>query len=101
MLPILPRTLPIGGRSARLCPAADVMRFFRFGYPADVCVLAFTVGLEDPAPTAEEVDAFVRCEATLNGGFSQHTFSVLQVSVTFSSFFQLQARHYLKLSSLM
>ena len=24
----------IGARSARLCPAADVMRYFRFGYPA-------------------------------------------------------------------
>ena len=56
-----------GARSARLCPAADVMRFFRFGYPADVCVLALTVGLEDPAPTVEEVDAFVRWEAILNG----------------------------------
>ena len=24
----------IGARSAKLCPAADVMRYFRFGYPA-------------------------------------------------------------------
>eukprot|EP00435_Cladocopium_sp_Y103_P033743 s2030_g8.t1 len=58
----------IGARSARLCPAADVMRYFRFGYPAKPrAVFALTVGLEDPAPTCDAVDAFVRHEAELNG----------------------------------
>lgn len=58
----------IGARSARLCPAADVMRYFRFGYPAKPrAVFALTVGLEDPAPTCDAVDAFVRHEAQLNG----------------------------------
>lgn len=58
----------VGARSARLCPAADVIRYFRFGYPAEpMSVLALTVGLEEPAPTPEEVDAFVRWEAALNG----------------------------------
>ena len=52
--------------------------FFRFGYPADVCVFALIVGLEDPAPTFEKVDAFARWEATLNGRFFSHTFSVLE-----------------------
>jgi len=57
-----------GAISARLCPAADVMRYFRFGYPADpVSIFAITVGLEDPAPTVESVDEFVRWEASLNG----------------------------------
>mmetsp|Transcript_150720 Transcript_150720/g.420126 ORF Transcript_150720/g.420126 Transcript_150720/m.420126 type:complete len:352 (+) Transcript_150720:93-1148(+) len=58
----------VGARSARLCPAADVMRYFRLGYPAEPeSVLAITVGLEDPAPTPEDVDAFVRWEAHING----------------------------------
>mmetsp|Transcript_46327 Transcript_46327/g.143498 ORF Transcript_46327/g.143498 Transcript_46327/m.143498 type:complete len:384 (-) Transcript_46327:44-1195(-) len=58
----------VGALSARLCPAADVMRYFRFGYPAEpVSVLALTVGLESPAATPEDVDAFVRWEAALNG----------------------------------
>lgn len=56
-----------GARSARLCPAADIMRYFRFGYPGDVSVLCITVGLEEPASTPEEVDAFVRWEALLSG----------------------------------
>jgi len=57
-----------GALSARLCPAADVMRYFRFGYPAEpASVLALTVGLEEPAVTPEAVDAFVRWEAALNG----------------------------------
>jgi len=44
------------------------MRYFRHGYPAEpASVLALTVGLEDPAATPEAVDAFVRCEAALNG----------------------------------
>ena len=30
-------------------------------------VFALTVGLEDPAPTCDAVDAFVRHEAQLNG----------------------------------
>jgi len=58
----------IGSMSARLCPAADIMRYFRYGYPAEpASVFAITVGLEEPAPTPEEVDAFVKCEAALNG----------------------------------
>ena len=58
----------VGARSARLCPAADVMRYFRYGYPAEpVSVIAVTVGLEEPATTPEEVDAFIRWEAALNG----------------------------------
>merc|ERR1712048_812465 len=58
----------VGALSARLCPALDVMRYFRFGYPAEpVSVFALTVGLEEPASTPEEVDAFVRWEAALNG----------------------------------
>lgn len=57
----------VGAMSARLCPAADVMRYFRFGYPADLSILAITVGLEAPAERPEDVDAFVRTEATLNG----------------------------------
>lgn len=58
----------VGSLSARLCPAADVMRYFRFGYPAEpTSVLALTVGLEEPAATPERVDAFVRWEAALNG----------------------------------
>jgi len=58
----------VGSLSARLCPAADVMRYFRFGYPAEpASVLALTVGLEEPAATPERVDAFVRWEAALNG----------------------------------
>jgi len=57
-----------GALSARLCPAADVMRYFRFGYPAEpASLLALTAGLEEPAATMEAVDAFVRCEAALNG----------------------------------
>merc|ERR1712113_1198365 len=57
-----------GSLSARLCPAADVMRYFRFGFPAKpASVLALTVGLEEPAPTPEAVDEFVRTEALLNG----------------------------------
>lgn len=58
----------VGSLSARLCPAADIMRYFRFGYPAEpTSVLALTVGLEEPAATPERVDAFVRYEAALNG----------------------------------
>lgn len=58
----------VGSLSARLCPAADIMRYFRFGYPADpASLLALTVGLEEPASTPEAVDAFVRWEAMLNG----------------------------------
>ncbi|CAJ1395077.1 unnamed protein product [Effrenium voratum] len=58
----------IGARSARLCPAADVMRYFRLKYPAKPrSVLAITVGLEEPAPRHEDVDAFVKAEAQLNG----------------------------------
>eukprot|EP00913_Durusdinium_trenchii_P002929 g2716.t1 len=58
----------IGARSARLCPAADVMRYFRFGFPARPrSVFAITVGLEEPAPATEDVDAFVCREARLNG----------------------------------
>jgi len=58
----------VGALSARICPAADVMRFFRLGYPAEpVSVLALTVGLEAPAERPEEVDDFVRWEAALNG----------------------------------
>eukprot|EP00927_Polykrikos_kofoidii_P039685 TRINITY_DN34017_c0_g1_i1.p1 TRINITY_DN34017_c0_g1~~TRINITY_DN34017_c0_g1_i1.p1 ORF type:complete len:406 (+),score=55.85 TRINITY_DN34017_c0_g1_i1:70-1218(+) len=58
----------VGAMSARLCPAADVMRYFRFGCPAEpVSIFALTVGLEEPATTVEEVDAFVRQEARLNG----------------------------------
>lgn len=58
----------IGARSAKLCPAADVMRYFRFRYPAAPrSVFAITVGLEEPAPTPEDVDAFVKHEAQLNG----------------------------------
>lgn len=58
----------VGSLSAKLCPAADIMRYFRFGYPAEpVGLLALTVGLEEPAPTPETVDAFVRWEAALNG----------------------------------
>ncbi|CAK0902215.1 unnamed protein product [Prorocentrum cordatum] len=57
-----------GAMSAKMCPAADVMRYFRFGYPAEpVSLLLLTVGLEEPAATVEEVDEFVRDEAALNG----------------------------------
>lgn len=56
-----------GARSARLCPAADVMRFFRFGFAGAQAVLAITVGLEEPAPRPEDVDAFIKWEAHLNG----------------------------------
>ena len=56
----------VGALSARLCPAADVMRYFRLGYPAEPeSVFALTVGLEEPASTPEDVDAFVRWEAAL------------------------------------
>jgi len=56
-----------GAIQARLCPAADVMRYFRFGYPAKpVSIFGLTVGLEEPAGTPEEVDAFVRYEASLS-----------------------------------
>lgn len=30
----------IGARTARLCPAADLMRYFRWGYPAKPSVFA-------------------------------------------------------------
>lgn len=57
-----------GAVSARMCPAADIMRYFRFGYPAEPeSLLAITVGLEEPAATPEEVDFFVRFEAASNG----------------------------------
>ena len=35
----------IGARSARLCPAADVMRYFRFGYPAKPRAVPWQGGL--------------------------------------------------------
>ena len=35
----------LGRRSERLCPMADVMRYFRLGYPAPESLLCLTVGL--------------------------------------------------------
>ena len=58
----------LGRRSDRLCPMADVMRYFRFGYPADVSVLCLTVGLwPGPLGTAESVVAAVSAEAEAAG----------------------------------
>lgn len=61
-----------GNFGQQLSPAADVMRYFRFGYPADPSVLCLTVGLwpygdKAKVSTIDEVDAFVRHEASLNG----------------------------------
>ena len=58
----------LGRRSDRLCPMADVMRYFRFGYPADTSLLCLTVGLwPGPLGTAESVVAAVAAEATAAG----------------------------------
>eukprot|EP00930_Biecheleria_cincta_P047589 TRINITY_DN33019_c0_g1_i1.p1 TRINITY_DN33019_c0_g1~~TRINITY_DN33019_c0_g1_i1.p1 ORF type:complete len:739 (+),score=76.02 TRINITY_DN33019_c0_g1_i1:124-2340(+) len=61
-----------GNFGQQLSPAADVMRYFRFGYPADPSVLCLTVGLwpygdKAKVSTMDEVDAFVRHEASLTG----------------------------------
>ena len=62
----------LGSRSEALCPMADVMRFFRYGFPAeDGCVLGLTVGTwpysKLPLSTPAEIEAAVEAEAAACG----------------------------------
>ena len=60
----------MGRHSEALCPMADIMRYFRFGYPADDSVLAITVGTwpykDEPLKSVAEVVAAIEDEAKAN-----------------------------------
>ena len=62
-------TRALGRRDQALCPMADVMRFFRYGYPSPSgCVLCVTVGLwPGELSTLESVRAAILCEALAAG----------------------------------
>ena len=61
----------LGSRGEALCPMADVMRYFRWGFPADESVLALTVGtwpyVGGPLATVASVAAAVAAEAEACG----------------------------------
>ena len=58
----------LGSRSEALCPMADLMRYFRCGFPSDESVLAITVGLwPGVLGTCESVIAAVKEEAHCAG----------------------------------
>ena len=61
----------LGRRSEALCPMADVMRYFRYGFPADDSVFALTVGVwpsvKGPLATPASVEAAVLAEARACG----------------------------------
>ena len=61
-------TRALGSRNEALCPMADVMRFFRYGYAAADCVFCVTVGLwPGELSSTAAVDAAVQCEARAAG----------------------------------
>jgi len=57
----------LGRLKDRIVPAHDLMRFFRYGYPDDHCLLALTVALRPPLHDAAWVVDFVQHEASING----------------------------------